>query len=427
MKIILFLTLLILAQFAIAQEATNPYKLPIVGVNLGIMSFKGDVANSYKQRPLAKFRGAYGITIEQRFLPYLGAQLGVTLGKLSANEAAGFNKKAFNFESKTLQADLSAVFHFDNGFIMKKESNIAPYVSAGFGYLQFSSYTDVLDKDGNSYYFWKDGQSYNVPQADSNITIRKPTSRDYKYETQLKDSVVNYKRNTFSVPVSIGCVLKITPAVQMTLQANYTRTFTDWIDNVNANGNNDAYTSFSMGIRYVLGAKKGSTDEGIFKNNDYAKIDRVDADDDGVKDIDDKCPGTPKAAKVDGKGCPVDSDKDGIADYLDKEPNSTSTLVNSQGVALSDAQLEQSANDTIVSSREDAIKEELVNKDKELATSGGGKRGKLPLEYNYADKDKDGVITSKEITVVIDEFFEGGDPTITVAKINQLIDFFFEQ
>jgi OOP family OmpA-OmpF porin len=39
-----------------------------------------------------------------------------------------------------------------------------------------------------------------------------------------------------------------------------------------------------------------------------------------VPDELDKCPGTPKGVKVDGKGCPVDSDGDGVPDYLDKCP-----------------------------------------------------------------------------------------------------------
>ena len=46
------------------------------------------------------------------------------------------------------------------------------------------------------------------------------------------------------------------------------------------------------------------------------KVAPVDSDGDGVADYLDKCPDTPKDAKVDGKGCPVDSDGDGVADYL---------------------------------------------------------------------------------------------------------------
>ncbi|HKQ96819.1 MAG TPA: OmpA family protein [Candidatus Polarisedimenticolia bacterium] len=45
-----------------------------------------------------------------------------------------------------------------------------------------------------------------------------------------------------------------------------------------------------------------------------------DSDGDGVPDGLDKCPSTPKGAKVDAKGCPIDSDGDGVADGLDKCP-----------------------------------------------------------------------------------------------------------
>jgi len=46
-----------------------------------------------------------------------------------------------------------------------------------------------------------------------------------------------------------------------------------------------------------------------------------DADGDGVADINDKCPDTPKGVKVDAKGCPLDQDKDGITDAMDKCPD----------------------------------------------------------------------------------------------------------
>ncbi len=46
----------------------------------------------------------------------------------------------------------------------------------------------------------------------------------------------------------------------------------------------------------------------------------ADTDGDGVVDSLDKCPDTPKGAKVDKDGCPVDTDGDGVYDYLDKCP-----------------------------------------------------------------------------------------------------------
>jgi outer membrane protein OmpA-like peptidoglycan-associated protein len=47
----------------------------------------------------------------------------------------------------------------------------------------------------------------------------------------------------------------------------------------------------------------------------------TDTDGDGVPDGKDKCPDTPKGAKVDESGCPLDSDKDGVYDGLDQCEN----------------------------------------------------------------------------------------------------------
>jgi outer membrane protein OmpA-like peptidoglycan-associated protein len=46
-----------------------------------------------------------------------------------------------------------------------------------------------------------------------------------------------------------------------------------------------------------------------------------DADKDGVKDSEDKCPDTPRGAQVDATGCPLDSDGDHVPDGIDQCPN----------------------------------------------------------------------------------------------------------
>lgn len=48
---------------------------------------------------------------------------------------------------------------------------------------------------------------------------------------------------------------------------------------------------------------------------------RRDSDGDGVSDRDDVCPGTPRGATVDDRGCPMDSDNDGVFDGLDACPS----------------------------------------------------------------------------------------------------------
>ena len=46
-----------------------------------------------------------------------------------------------------------------------------------------------------------------------------------------------------------------------------------------------------------------------------------DSDNDGVADINDKCPDTKPGTKVDATGCPMDNDKDGITNDLDRCPD----------------------------------------------------------------------------------------------------------
>lgn len=57
-----------------------------------------------------------------------------------------------------------------------------------------------------------------------------------------------------------------------------------------------------------------------------------DADGDGVVDGVDRCPDTPKGAKVDAEGCPLDTDQDGVYDGLDQCPDTPrGERVNSKG------------------------------------------------------------------------------------------------
>jgi len=50
----------------------------------------------------------------------------------------------------------------------------------------------------------------------------------------------------------------------------------------------------------------------------------TDADQDGIADNSDKCPGTPSGVSVDNSGCAKDSDKDGVMDSADNCPGTAS-------------------------------------------------------------------------------------------------------
>jgi OOP family OmpA-OmpF porin len=88
---------------------------------------------------------------------------------------------------------------------------------------------------------------------------------------------------------------------------------------------------------------KDSDGDGVADNRDKcpntpkgARVDdngcTSDADGDGVVDGVDRCPDTPKGAKVDAEGCPLDTDQDGVYDGLDQCPDTPKgERVNSKG------------------------------------------------------------------------------------------------
>lgn len=94
-----------------------------------------------------------------------------------------------------------------------------------------------------------------------------------------------------------GLNIRITDVVSLQLQESFMYTTADDVD-FETGGANDGYLFHTAGLTFNLGKKK-------------------DADNDGVADKKDKCPGTPVGVAVDANGCPLDRDGDGIADYMD--------------------------------------------------------------------------------------------------------------
>jgi len=117
----------------------------------------------------------------------------------------------------------------------------------------------------------------------------------------------------FLVPLGVGFKYQFNKLVALQYKFVYNFTNQDKRDNVMTNKGNDRFAEHSIGLILSFGSSK-------------------DSDHDGVSDLNDKCPGTPKGVKVDAYGCPVDSDNDGVPDYLDKCPDTPAgTKVNASG------------------------------------------------------------------------------------------------
>jgi hypothetical protein len=415
---------------ASSQEDDELKRLPSIYIGAGVLSFNGDVGKGVDISSLTRIRSGFTFGIEQRIGGCLGFSLNGLIGKLANSDHSASSN--LNFETPIKQGDLNLVFHFDNDFLFKKTSVIAPYFLVGISYIKFDPHSDLKDKNGTLYNYWADGTIRNLPETTPPPTNAVLIQRDYSYETQLKDPNDNYKRSSLGLPLAVGFKLNATPRLALNLQGTYYMAFTDRLDNVKK-GKADSYVFANVSIEYKIYKKPKATDVGPV---DFAALDKSDLDEDGVADKDDDCPGTLAGTTVDAHGCPIDTDGDGVPDYKDKEINSVKgALVDESGVTQTDKTIaEKSAKtDSLATERSQMFNQnpslgylkDIENKVKEERKTNPSKT-KIPPALQVADKNKDGLITITEITGAIDSFFDGNS-SFTIEKINSLIDYFFEQ
>ena len=405
---------------------TTQAQLSVTG-QVGGVKFLGDVGQKSNANFFSDMRLGYNLGVEYRIGKVLGVGLNGMYGKLAGTNN---DKTSYaNFETNIMGGGLNLFAFFDR--LGEKEKDASLFLQAGFGYLMFDPYGDLRNSNGTAYNYWSDGSIRDVKETPANTAISVVIKRDYTYETQLKDSTVNYARNTFYIPVGLGVKFNVGFRTSIRIGATYNLTMSDYIDNVKGGGN-DSWLATNLGINVHFGKKPKDAYSGV----DFAAVDNSDSDGDGVKDLDDKCFGTPKGVKVNGSGCPDDKDEDGVYDYMDKELSSKKgAIVDGNGVAIDESAVarRQLEWDSLSTERSEGFNnapsltylKEVEAKAKENGVKPGS-TSKLPAEFQPADYNKDGYISAAEITQTIDAFFEG-ESAFNVEKINKLIDFFFEQ
>lgn len=436
MKLYLLLILtFITIGFSYSQYTPEKGRVELVtlGAGAGISTFIGDIGSKGEVSPLANIRSFYYFNFERRFGKILGAQLDASFGKLSYNEHSKDILKNRNFESKTMQLGANLVLHFDNDVIFKRETPFAPYIAAGFQYLKFDPYTDLKDKNGVDYKYWSDGTINDISEENKDALEATILYRDYTYETQLKDSTVNYKRNSFAIPLTLGLKWKITQRFNGRIFGTYNLILSDWVDNINDNSNgNDKNINVGFGLHYVL-KMKDKERRHLYDDVDFTGLSTSDSDGDGIKDITDQCQNTPKGIEVNGFGCPLDKDSDGIADYLDEENDTKKgVIVDEKGRTLTDAMIAKRAEQklALVTQRNTTFSEDAsgatLDKIFDEIQKSDYSDGKIPSKFLEVDTDKDGLISPKEVSEAMDAFFDGNS-SLSVSGLHDLIDYFFEQ
>jgi hypothetical protein len=140
---------------------------------------------------------------------------------------------------------------------------------------------------------------------------------------------------------------------------------------------------------------------------------------------------------VSGSGCPEDNDEDGIPDYKDKElMTKRGAMVDADGITQTDKMIadRQSQYDSLATERSEVFNQnpslsylkDLDAKASETRKNNPVQKNNIPAALRSADTNNDGYISSDEITAAIDSFFDGSADW-TVEKLNDLVDYFFEQ
>jgi outer membrane protein OmpA-like peptidoglycan-associated protein len=192
----------------------------------------------------------------------------------------GYYKSTPNFAAQMTFMNLNVKYKFANGYLLTKESKVAPYLLAGAGYLKT---TGDLVNGGEDFPF----------------------------------------------VVGAGLNFRITPTIAINYQATLGYLNSDSRDFVKGGDFNDSFLQHSLGLNFNFGKMNDADGDGVSDAKDKcadtpkeAKVDKtgcpLDADADGVFDYKDKCPQLVGTAAT--NGCP-DKDRDGVADMEDDCPD----------------------------------------------------------------------------------------------------------
>lgn len=235
------------------------------GFFLGLANYSGDLA-----LPRVSFNEsspAFGFMVKRNLNEAIGIRLGLTTGKLKADEATSSNddhtSRGYTFENQMTELSLLAQWNLLAG----NKQKLSPYLFAGLGFGFSNPDTDFKGRTGAS------------------ITI---------------DMEADIQKALLSVPFGVGFGYHLNHKWTLGLEIGLRPVFSDYLDGIAESGNpevNDWYAFSGLTLTTSFGAK--------------------DSDGDGIADENDKCPNTPGLASV--KGCP-DTDLDGIPDSKDGCP-----------------------------------------------------------------------------------------------------------
>lgn len=299
-----------------------------ISLTTGSYSYFGDLEKSKKIKFGTLSQFGFGVALGKKFGSSVEIKLAAEKFSLVQNEVKILNN--LNFETKITQFSIAAHYHLANDKIINASSKIQPYVGVGFGMINYETFHDLTDNNGQKYYYWSDATIRNQEENYENHFTSSRLKRDYNYETSAEN-----KSQAYTIPLILGATLLTGNKISVGVETKYYLTTTDNLDNYEVGGK-DAFYYLGASISYHFKGKTLNQINNIdYTGEPFSEIDKLDLDNDGVADVNDLCPGTKKGVPVNKNGCPIDSDNDGVPDYLDKEPNTPDSVeVTPEGITL---------------------------------------------------------------------------------------------
>jgi OOP family OmpA-OmpF porin len=288
---------------------TSQFKKFSIGINVGALrpSIIAGGSNDFT-KPI--YTLGYGANLKYQFTHHLGVQADFLKGNFKGNNDKNYwnglpatDRPIASFKTDMLfAASLSGVYAFGNINWLSKKTSVVPYITAGGGITDYKP-----------------------------VTVNRGTTTEVAFNN-------GKTLHNFFVPVGIGLKFSLSDLVNLDLGYRAQIVDNDNFDGtyLHADVHRDKFSYGFIGVEFALGKKEkpqlmfdnpASRLNDILQggiNNVQTQVDSlhkgmVDTDGDGVADIFDKEPNTPKGCAVDSHGVTLDTDGDGVPDCKDKQ------------------------------------------------------------------------------------------------------------
>jgi len=223
MKHKVLIAIVIVSQFVtnvIAQNKTENFS---VGLQLGTIEYSGEVVQEFFSFGTG-IHPSFGVNVAKYVTPSFNLRGNFRVGTIDGSNGI------YSFENRLFDINMLLDYKFNNGYLLKETSIIAPYIFIGAGDA-LSMYTNKV--------------------------------------TEVEEQPLAY----FNIPMGAGLKLNLTPKMSISLETHYNYAITDELDGVISDDTqwDDSFLYNSIGFSYNF-------------------ISGTDLDGDGVKDKSDKCP-----------------------------------------------------------------------------------------------------------------------------------------